>query len=373
MIKNIYKTCVISLMITPFLFSGPSHSGPLEKEFKASFIKNKMLKVAGWQLAHPKWGQTEWTNGAFYAGVYATWRCTDYKPLYNELIKMGEYNNWEPGPDVFNADDYAICQTYVDLFRVTKENKMLAPVIKNLSEFMSKTYPIEGDIKCIPWWWCDALFMQPPLMVKLGLTLNDYKYIRYADSLFLQTYNLLYDKEEHLFYRDLNYKSKEELIKAEHNGKKIFWSRGNGWVLGGLARILEELPENYPESDFYEKIFKEMSFKIASLQQADGLWRSSLLDPESYPGGEESGSAFYCYALAWGVNNGLLDRTNYLPVVEKAWKGLLNLVHRDGMIGWVQPVGADPRKDFSPDSWEVFGTGAFLLAGSEIIKLESGK
>ena len=113
-----------------------------------------------------------------------------------------------------------------------------------------------------------------------------------------------------------------------------------------------------------------MAERVAGLQQADGLWRASLLDPEAYPGGEASGSGFYCYALAWGIDNNILSADEYLPVVRKAWEGLNRLQHDNGMIGWVQPIGADPRKNFSADSWEVFGTGAFLLAGSEMLKLD---
>ena len=140
--------------------------------------------------------------------------------------------------------------------------------------------------------------------------------------------------------------------------------------MGGLARVLRELPADYKKRGFYEKNFKDMAAKIATLQQQDGLWRASLLDPDSYPGGEASGSGFFCYALAWGINNGLLDRNIYLPVVEKAWIGLNSLIQPDGRVGWVQPIGADPRMNFSAESWEVYGTGAFLLAGSEVIKLK---
>ena len=113
-----------------------------------------------------------------------------------------------------------------------------------------------------------------------------------------------------------------------------------------------------------------MAARIVSLQQSDGLWRASLLDPAAYPGGEASGSGFFCYALAWGVNNGLLDKETYLPVVVKAWEGMNSLIQPDGRVGWVQPIGADPKKNFSAESWEVYGTGAFLLAGSEVIKLK---
>lgn len=139
--------------------------------------------------------------------------------------------------------------------------------------------------------------------------------------------------------------------------------------MGGLVRLLEELPEDYLERPFYEQLFKEMS-GVLSLQKEDGLWRASLLDPDSYSGGEVSGSEFFCYVFAWGVNNGLLDGGTYRPAIEKCWIALNNCVNEEGRVGWVQPIGADPRKNFDEDSWEVYGTGAFLLAGSEVIKLQ---
>jgi rhamnogalacturonyl hydrolase YesR len=341
-----------------------------DKKVNPASIKKTLLKVAGWQLANPKWPLYDWTNGALYAGIFAAYEVTGDKSLYNELLTMGSKNNWSPGPDIFHADDYAICQTYIDLYRLTGDHRMIDRTIENLERFMTSPYPSDEKVKKITWWWCDALFMAPPLMVKMGVTLNERKYLKYSDSLYHQTYDLLYDRQENLFSRDLNYLPDENgNRKMEANGKKIFWSRGNGWVMGGLARILSELPADYPERKFYEKLFKEMAAKIASVQQADGLWRASLLDPDSYPGGEASGSGFYCYALARGINSGLLDKATYFPVVLKAWKGLMGLVRQDGMIGWVQPVAADPRTDFSPESWEVFGTGAFLLAGSEVTRL----
>lgn len=348
------------------------------KVFKELYIKKAMKKAVSWQLENPKYKLNEWTNATFYAGVFAAYETTGSRKIYKDLIEMGNTTKWNPGPRLFHADDYAICQTYIDIYRLTKEKKMINPTIAKVDSFMKFSYippssqqKIKKDDKTV-WWWCDALFMMPSVLVKLGATLKDNKYLELNDKLFKDTYNLLYDKEEHLYSRDLRFKWGVEGIvpEKEANGKKIFWARGNGWAMGGLVRILKELPENYQNHDFYVHNYQEMAARVALLQREDGLWRASLLDPDSYPGGEGSGSGFYCYALAWGINSGLLDKVVYLPVVEKAWIALTSLQHRNGMIGWVQPVGADPRKNFSSESWEVYGAGAFLLAGSEVIKLK---
>lgn len=338
--------------------------------FKKAYIKSTMLKVTAWQLSNPKHAPTDWTNGAFYVGVVAAQKATKSKLIMDSLMALGGRTNWEPGKRYDHADDIAISQTYIDLYRIKSGREKIQATIDTVQKMRSLPGR-EIQRHGIMWWWCDALFMAPPTLVKLGVTLKDPTYFTLNDSLFRQTTELLYSKEEHLYFRDASYLINEKGEgKREKNGKLIFWSRGNGWVMGGLVRVLEELPKNYSNRNYYLNIYRQMAAKIITLQQPDGLWRASLLDPESYPGGEGSGSGFYCYALAWGINKGILDKTTYLPVVEKAWTGLNTLVSPDGRVGWVQPIGADPQKNFSAESWEVYGAGAFLLAGSEVIKLK---
>ena len=338
--------------------------------FKPKYIKQTMEAAVKWQFANPKHDPRDWTNGAYYAGVFAAWETTKSKSIRKAMTDTFSTLGWTPYRRWYHADDVVIGQTYVDLYRLDKRPEMLSPLTDTLAKLMTQPYPTR-NIEVITWWWCDALFMGPPTLVKMGLTTGNREYLRKNDEFFKECYDLLYNKEEHLFARDLNYVIKNDgKDRFEANGKRIFWSRGNGWVMGGLTRVLKELPADYPERPFYEQLFREMAAKIVAIQQTDGLWRASLLDPDSYPGGEVSGSGFFCYALAYGVNSGLLPRETYLPAVKKAWEGLNRCVQPNGMVGWVQPIGADPRKNFSADSWEVYGTGAFLLAGSEVIKLK---
>ena len=364
--KKTLSFLLVSMLIGMTVFSKNSQ----DKCFKPKEIKKAMTVAAMWQLANPKHNLYDWTNGAFYAGISAAYKTTGDKKLLNAMIEMGEKNEWKPGPRLEHADDHAICQTYIDVYRIKKDQKMIDPFTAQMDKFLTTPYQPKG-IQKVTWWWCDALFMAPPALVKLSMTTGDKKYMERSDVLFHECYDLLYNKEEHLFARDLGYVIKGDASdRREANGKKIFWSRGNGWVMGGLTLLLGELPKDYKERPFYQKVYVEMAEKIASLQQEDGLWRASLLDPASYPGGEASGSGFYTYALAWGINNGILDKGKYLPVVQKAWKGMNSLIQPDGHVGWCQPIGADPKKNFNAESWEVYGTGAFLLAGSEVIKLK---
>ena len=360
-------TVLMLLTVTGAVFA----QGTNKKAFGKKYIKNVMLKAADWQLRHPKHDPKDWTNGAFYAGVMATWETTGSKKIYNAMRDISSAQSWRPFHRWYHADDIVVNQTYLDLYRVERKQEMIQPTIDVVNRLLANPYPTKGKIDVIKWWWCDALFMGPPTLVKLAMITGDKKYLDANDEYFKETYDLLYNKEEKLFARDLNYVIKPDGSgRREANGEKIFWSRGNGWVMGGLVRILEELPKDYVKRHFYEGLFVEMATRIAELQQADGLWHVSMLDPASYPGGEVSGSGFFCYAMAWGINNGLLDREKFLPIVEKTWVALTQCVNDEGRVGWVQPIGATPEKNFDKDSWEVYGTGAFLLAGSEVIKLK---
>jgi unsaturated rhamnogalacturonyl hydrolase len=337
--------------------------------FDPGFIQSGMVKVAQWQLSHANGKPLNtWTNAAFYTGVFAAWERTNNPVLLDSLLSIGTRYNWLPGNRYDHADDIAITQLYVDLYRIKKDPLMLKSSVDSIYKMM--TTPGEQIAKKgINWWWCDALFMAPPAMAKLAATLHDPSYLVAADTMFRQCHRLLYNTDEHLFARDASYLWDEKGNgKKEANGKKLFWGRGNGWVMAGLARFLEEMPKKYAGRAFYENLFREMADRLLQLQQEDGLWRTSLLDPASYPGGEGSGSGFICYALSWGINQKVLDKKLYLPAVKKCWQGLNTLVNAEGRVGWVQPIGADPRKNFNADSWEAYGAGAFLLAGSEIVR-----
>lgn len=360
--------CILFLFLS--IGSITSSSAQDSNVFQPGQIRNTMLKVAAWQLNHSN-GKVlnDWTNGAMYTGIFSAYTATRSKELLDSMMAMGERLQWQPGRRFDHADDYAICQTYIDLYRLSKDNKMIQPTIDSLHK-MKNTTGNEIRKHGITWWWCDALFMAPPAMAKLAKTLKEPSYLVWSDSLFRQTYRLLYNQEEHLFARDATY-----LVdasgngKREANGKKIFWSRGNGWVLAGLARYLDEMPEKYSGRNFYLQLYREMAARLVTLQQPDGLWRTSLLDPGSYDGGEGSGTGFYCYAMAWGISHKILDAKTYLPAVRKAWVALNTLVTSDGKVGWVQPIGADPRKNFNAESWESYGAGAFLLAGTAMLNV----
>jgi rhamnogalacturonyl hydrolase YesR len=178
----------------------------------------------------------------------------------------------------------------------------------------------------------------------------------------------LYNSSEGLWYRDVNYKPPY----ATKNGQDCYWSRGNGWVVGAHVRILQLLPLKDSHRAEYIQTFQAMAAALKDRQREDGFWNPSLDDANEYTGPETSGTAFFTYGLAWGINNHLLDSATYYPVVAKAWNGLVNTaVQTNGFLGYVQGVGAAPALA-SASSTQDFGVGAFLMAGTEVQKLCTG-
>ncbi len=275
------------------------------------------------------------------------------------MAEMGRSFDWQLGPRLAHADDQAIGQTYLQLYLEHQDLAMIAPTGQRFDSVMQ----MPDDPAKPLWWWCDALFMAPPVLAELSSATSDRRYLTFMDHEWSITSGKLYDPIQHLFYRDASF-----LHAHEQNGKSIFWSRGNGWVMAGLVRVLQYMPKDDPLRPKYVQQFQQMAAAIAPLQSSDGLWRPGLLDPAAYPLPENSGSAFITYALAYGVKEHLLERKRYLPVVKRAWAGLLSHVYGDGRLGCIQPIGAAPG-DYTATSSYVYGVGAFLLAGSEIYRL----
>jgi len=334
-----------------------------------------MKKVADWQLVNPsassnRYTENEWTWGACYAGMMALGDISDDPKYRNAMLAVGEKFTWKLAPRLYDADDHCVGQAYAELYLRYRDPKMIAPLREKFDAILARPSSVQSLEFTAPqskarenWSWCDSLFMGPPVWIRLYAATSDTRYLDFMVTNWWRTTDYLYDKDEHLYFRDSTY-----FNKREANGKKIFWSRGNGWVMGGLVRVLQYLPNNHPDRPRFEKLFKDMSEKLLTCQQSDGLWRASLLDPDSYPLKETSGSGFHIYAFAWGVNQGLLDRAKFEPAVRTGWTALVDCVQEDGKLTHVQPVGADPKK-FDNSSSDVYAVGAFLLAGSEVYKM----
>lgn len=353
------------------------------KGFNDSFSSPNILEVA---KAVADWQIRSYKEEPFSSGVARGWRSGvlyngffDWAELYEKTTGDSKYfeflksifakEHWAVGNLVYHADHLCVGQVYLDMYQKYQDKSMMLSTLARTSWVIENQPRPNIDNtkgKSDRWWWCDALYMAPAVYTRLYTLTGDERFIKFADKEFKACYNQLYDTQEQLFFRDSKY-----LNRRERNGQKVFWGRGNGWVLGGLAEILKTLPRNdQTYRPFYEKLFKEMCNRIATLQSTNGFWHASLLDTDAYPDPENSATTLFTYAMAYGVNEGLLPAEKYLPVIRKGWTAIVSSVDSEGKLGWVQPVGEAPKR-IEKRSTQLYGVGGLLMTACEIYKMSN--
>lgn len=312
-----------------------------------------------------------WTRAVYYEGLMAL-HGIDPKPAYYDYaVRWGESHHWglQGGIHTRSADDQCCGQTYLDLYQIDPRPDRIRDIKADIDGVVASGR--DDD-----WWWIDAIQMAMPVYAQLGALTHDPKYGEKAYALFTyaktkQGGRGLYNPADGLWWRD---KSFLPPFKTP-NGKECYWSRGNGWVIAAMVRVLEALPAGAPHRAEYEQMVRDMAAALARVQRPDGFWNPSLADPDDFGGKETSGTALFTYAIAWGVRHGILPADKYRPVVFKAWNAMATeALHPDGFLGYVQGTGKQPKDgqpityDHRPD-FDDYGLGCFLLAGSEVYQL----
>lgn len=325
-----------------------------------SFVKGKMR------------ASNIWTRTVYYEGLLALYSIYPDTEYYAYAYQWGDFHKWGMwrGTTTRHADNYACGQVYIDMYNLCPKPEILLNVKSNLNMLVNTPQINE-------WWWIDAIQMGMPGFAKMGKLTGEQKYFDKKWQMYEYTRNQhgehgMFNQKDGLWWRDQDF----DPPYKEPNGEDCYWSRGNGWVYAALVRVLDEIPANEVHRQDYINDFLTMSKAIKACQREDGFWNVSLHDPNHFGGKELTGTSLFVYGMAWGIRNGLLDRDEYLPIVLKAWNAMVkDAVHPDGFLGYVQGTGKEPKDgqpvtyDSKPD-FDDFGTGCFLLAGSEIYKLK---
>jgi rhamnogalacturonyl hydrolase YesR len=334
----------------------------LEDIYEPQSLGLIMEKTLQWQLLNPvsknDGNGMLWARSAFYIGIMAAAESLQEEKYFRVARDWGDSRRWKMGNRYDHADDHSAGQVFAELHLHQPNRAPIDDVQQTFDRLLT-----DGREGRELYWWADALFMSPPVLARLYAITGDEAYLDFLGEMWWDSYEFLYDQEEDLFFQShwfFNHKTP--------NGFKTFWARANGWVMAGTVRVLQHLPTDNQYHTRFVSLHQAMAERIVTLQQEDGLWRPSLLDSAQAPYPETSSTGFFTYALAWGVNNGYLDRETYQPHIMAAWQGMVEAIHPNGMLGWVQPGGSEPDK-VTYDNFQEFGTGAFLLAGSEIYKM----
>lgn len=308
-----------------------------------------------------------WVSAAFLTALTRLTRVSDASGGDAFLRDAAEHFNFalQGGSRPYamlDADNIALGETYEELYARSGREPEIAATRARL-DYALPYLTLDPAPKRLVWWWSDALYMAPPVLARMSVQTGDPAYLKAMDTSWWRTHDALWAPAEGLYLRDARFGT-----RFAKNGKRVFWSRGNGWVVGGIARVLESMPADYPSRPRYVETLRTMAASLAKLQRDDGLWPANLLDPQDPAGAETSGSAFFVYGMAWGINHGVLDRKTYLPVVLRGWAGLTRAIQPNGLLGHVQMTGDQPWPT-KADDHALYGTGALILAGLEMMRL----
>ncbi len=366
-----------SLLVGAVLVALPAQAQKNEAQVKETIATIEKVNDY-WQSHNKAECRGFWDNAAYFTGNQEVYNLTKKQEYLDYAIRFAEHNDWKgarqtdtkkwryatygEGHDFVLFADWQICfQVYIDLYNLEHRAERLERTLEVMCHQASMK---EKDF----WWWSDALYMGLPIFTKLYKVTGDQKLLDKQYECFVWTDSLLFDTEAQLYYRDAKYIYPK--VKTACDGGKSFWARGDGWVLAGLAKVLQDLPKDSKYRPFYVKRFQQLAEGVARCQQEGGYWSRSMLCEADAPGFETSGTAFFTYGFLWGVNNGLLNAKTYKPVIDKAWKYLTETaLQPDGSIGYVQPIGEkpDPTRTVNAKSQAPFGTGAWLLAACEYV------
>jgi unsaturated rhamnogalacturonyl hydrolase len=339
--------------------------------FRKDAVVQLMDKVNTYQLNNP-WKEYDdnWIRGTYYAGVMACYLATGNKAYLQQSESFCESLKWSlptlpPGHNASGVNLLTCGQTMLECYMVKKEKYKIEHIIAHLEKPDVKNpianpreWYFEGGRRYV-----DGLFTGPPTLAMLYKVTKDEKYLLWMEACFWDIYGKLYDTDVNLFYRD-----KRFFDQKTANGNNVIWSRGNGWALAGIARILEYLPKDHANYKRYEQVLQDMANALKKCQSKGGLWYPNLADAEATPYKETSGTSFFIYGLAYGVNTGLLDKNEFAPVIKKAWNSVCEEISEEGKVQWGQRVGDRPVNLSKDDSHE-YVSGTFLLAASEVYKM----
>jgi len=332
----------------------------IETRINPTSVITTMRRMADWQIYAIGNSQDEsWQGATFFDGLMALYQATGNSEYLNRAVSWGTANNWTPATPQSDPNNQNAGQAFLEMYLLQPSATQRLATTKNVIDSVMA----QGGTGQQTWWWADSLFMAPPTFARLGNATGDASYFSFMDKWYWDSANYLIDPASNLFWRDSSF-----FNYTCPNGQKMFWSRGNAWVAAGIVRILEFLPDNHPDRPKFITLLQKMAAALAPLQRPDGYWSSCLTDVADYPEPETSGTAGLVYAMAWGINNGMLDAAKYTPVVQKGWNALVNAVQPSGALGWVQPPGSQPGPSSASDS-STYGTGLALLAGSEVAKM----
>lgn len=362
--------CLCFLVLFAWVFTSPlktraamSAATPTPTPVACPYIAPLQLAANYWIGRTPNYPDSTWFNAIFIKGLIDTYRLTHDVKYLNYATGWAKHNNWSIPTNAPNYDGPEASQEFIDLYELDPAHPALD--IANAQAYVTKqTARVEkGTVSDLSY--VDAVRLGAlSAFARLGALNHNATEIDAMAKMFAYTESHIYDKKASLWWRD-----------SRWVGTTVHWSRGNGWIVMALTDTIAALPAGDSHRAHYISLLQAMSTKLKATQQSGGYWTADVDHPASYPSSEETGTSFFTYGIARGIQMGYLDKTTYLPVVQKAWNWLsTKSLHSNGLVGYVQGPSSHPSQ-FQPISSSAtynYGVGGFLMAGAEVARLTAG-
>jgi Glycosyl Hydrolase Family 88 len=355
-----FSIAVAAAALVRLMIGSPAAAAPAPSPTRAQVIESMRLADTYWIANGPEQAANNWQNATFNQANLAY--VTVYGKTNHYTLPWAQANRFLLPTDParpFLAENYATGEAYLDLYKFHADPASLAALRDRIT---AQTVDVQaGHVR--EWDHVEAVGLGMPAFARLAAMDDKPAYLDAMQQLFRYSERALYDSGRGLWARD-----------TAAGCHRTYWSRGNGWAIAGLARVLAALPAADPRRAGYTRVVTRMAASLARLQRPDGFWNVDLGNRHDHPGPETAGTALITYGIAAAINQGILPMEKYRPVVERAWQGLTTTALRsDGFVGYVQgpatgPSGSQP---VAATDTAAYGVAAFLLAGAQLSAIET--
>ena len=417
-------TCLVSL-ITVSCESTAHNSTVYSQEMaEARALRTFFSNRKEEQLSTAEW---DYVPGLVANSVLKAWVQYPEKTDYYETVKKYADYCMNGGDTVYvrpnNIDDLAAGKIFFALYRAEMEKgnaadamryKHAATELRNRLKY--KHLRIDESKKAAGRFfhkaqypdqlWLDGLYMGPALYAEwqhyFGQEEGEEENINSWTDIALQfelTHHYTFDRDKQLNYHVWAADPEEKsAFWAKRDGSNIgcsseFWGRGSGWFFAALVDVLEWMPKTHPKYPAMVDILQQVAGGLAGYQDKEsGCWHQLLQYDSSQKGDnigdsvngkvynvcdknnylEASASSMFTYSYFKGIRLGLLDEKIYMPVAQKAYKGLIATFIRKGEDGNMSIIKCCASAGLGPaNNPSRTGTKNDYLCGADVTVVEN--
>ncbi|NCA66982.1 MAG: hypothetical protein EOM87_02845 [Clostridia bacterium] len=288
--------------------------------------------VRAWKPENLRWG---WGEGLF---TYALAELDNY---LKEDRYIGFYKTYcdkyaAEHPDIDCSDTAAPGLTSYALFKKTGDARYKALTdsvinyIENAPRILEDAPNHFGTSKDAATYpqsiWVDSLMMFSVFTARYGAENGLGNMIDYAARQPASYAKYLMDKDDKLWYH--SYWVKQH---THYPRRKLYWGRGNGWVIASFPMIYESIGKDHPLAKEIAEIYQSTSAALLNYQRSDGAFET-VFNKVGKTYRELSATALIAGGWLHGIRLGILDKSYLKPALKAYNLCIDSIICEDGGV-----------------------------------------